>query len=146
MVFGWENGSTPSMAILNPRLRTYSLNFSSHISSICFMVIKFVGIRNTPSSLRRNACHPCNITNFFQWKRLWILGIIGMCVNILWGGPCSLPLFFDLWYLSCPHFGHISLSTYSPLYRIQSFGHAWYDMICTQQPTFSTFALPLCSF
>jgi hypothetical protein len=41
------------------------------------------------------------------------------------------PLFIYLWYLSCPHHRHISLSTYLFLYRIQSSRHAWYDMYST---------------
>ena len=113
------------------KLRTSSLNFSGHVSSICFMAIESIGIRITPNSLLCEACHPCNIANYLQWKSLWILGIIGMCLNILKEGPRDLPFFFYLSYLPCPHFGHFSLSTYYPLYRIKSFGHAWYDMYST---------------
>ena len=119
------------MDILNQRFRTSSLNLFFHVSSICFMAIEAVGIRNTPSSLLCDACHPYNIANSLQQKSLWILGIIGMCLNILWGGPCSLALLFNYAYLPCPHFGYISMSTYSPLYRILSLGHAWYDMYST---------------
>ena len=113
------------------RLHTSFLNFSGHVSSICFMAIESLGMSITPNSLLCEACHPCNITNSLQRKSLWILGIIGMCLNILWGGPCDLIFLFDLWYLSFPHFKHISLSAYSPLYSIQSFRHAWYDMYST---------------
>ena len=117
------------MAMLSRRLHTSSLNFSGHVSSICFMAIESVGIRINPNSLLCEACHPCNIANSLQQNSLLILGIIGMCLNILKGGLVrDLPFFFYLSYLSCPHFGHISLSAYSPLYRIQSFGHAWCDM------------------
>ena len=131
-MFWREYGLTPSMAMLSHRLRTSFLNFSGHVSSICFMAIELVGICINPNSLLCEACHPCNIANYLQQKSLWILGIIRMCLNILKGGPvCDLPFFFDLSYLSCPYFRHISLSPYSPLYRIQSFGHAWYDMYST---------------
>ena len=126
-MFWREYGLTPSMALLSHRLRTSSLNFLGHVSSICFMAIESVGIHITPNSLMCEVCHPCNIANSLQRKSLWLLGIIGMCLNILKGGPRDLPLFFYLSYLSCPHFEHISLFAYSPLYRIQSFGHAWYD-------------------
>ena len=134
----------PSMAMLRRRLRTSSLNFSGHVSFIYFMAIKSIGIRITPNSLLCEACHPCNIANSLQRKSLWILGIKGMCLNILKGGPHDLPLFFYLSYLSCPHFVHISLSAYSPLYRIESLD--MHDMICTQHPTFSTIYLPLRSY
>ena len=130
-MFWREYGLTPSMAMLSHRLRTSSLNFLGHVSSIRFMSIESVGIHITPNSLLCEACHPYNIANSLQWKSLWILGIIGMCLNILKGGPHDLPFFFYLSYLSCPHFEHISLFSYSPLYRIQSFGHAWYDMYST---------------
>jgi len=121
----------PSMAMLSHRLYSSSLNFLGHVSSILFMAIESIGIHITPDSLLCEACHPCNIVNSLQKKILWILGIICMCLNIVWGGPCDLPFLFDLWYLSCPNFRHISLSTYSPLYRIQSFRHAWYVMYST---------------
>lgn len=42
-----------------------------------------------------------------------------------------LTLFFKSQYLSCSHFGHLSLSAYESLYRIQSFGHVWYVMYST---------------
>ena len=135
-----EYGLTPSMEMLSPRHHTSFLNFSSHVSFICFMAIELVGIRITPNSLLCEACHPCNIANYLQRKSLWILGIIGMCLNILKGGPHDLPLFLDLSYLSCPHFRHISLSAYSPLYIMQSFGHAWYDMYSTPNIFNSFFA------
>ena len=121
----------PSMTMLSRRLCTSSLNFSVCVSSICFMAIESVGIPITPNSRLCEACHTCNIANNLQWKSLWILEIIGMCLNILKGGPRDLLVFFYLSYLSCPHFRHISLSAYYPLYRIQSFGHAWYDMYST---------------
>ena len=120
LVFWRKYGMAPSMVMLSHRLHTSSLNFSSHVSSICFMDIESVGICITPDSLMCEACHPGNIDNSFQRKILWILGITGMFLHILWGVPCDLP-FFYLWYLQCPHFGHISLFTYSPLYRIKSF-------------------------
>jgi hypothetical protein len=41
-------GLTPSMAMLNHRLCTSSLNLSGHVSSICFMAIESVGIHITP--------------------------------------------------------------------------------------------------
>ena len=46
-----EHGLTPSMAIPSRRLRTSSLNFSGHVSSICFMAIESIGIHITPKSL-----------------------------------------------------------------------------------------------
>ena len=118
------------MAMLSCRLHTSSSNFLGHVSSIFFMVIESVGIHITPNSIQFGACLPYNITNSWQQKRLLILGIIGMWHNILWG-PCDLLIFYYLWYLSWPHFGHISLSEYSPIYIIQSFRHAWYDMYST---------------
>ena len=117
--------------MLSRWFHTSSLNFSGHISSICFMGIKYIGIFITPNSFLCEECHPYNIANSLQWKSLWILGIIGMRLNILKGGPHDLHFFFYLSYLSFPHFRHTSLSTYSPLYIIQSFGHAWYDMYST---------------
>ena len=82
------------MAMLNQRLCTSPLNLLSHVSSICFMAIESVGIHITPGSLLCVACHLCNLVNCLQRKSLWIAGIIGMCFNILWGGPCALCFFF----------------------------------------------------
>ena len=114
-----------------------SMDLSSHVSSICFMEIESVGIHITPSSLWYNACHPCSIPNSLQQKSLEILGIISMCLNILWEGPCALDLFFySLDICLCLHV-HLYIE----------YNH-WdtHDMICTQYPTFSTFALPLHSY
>ena len=63
------------------------------------MTIESTRIHITPSLLLCEACHLCNLANCLQRKSLWIHGIIGMQFNILWGGPCALPLFFDSWYL-----------------------------------------------
>ena len=131
LVFKREYGLMASMAMLSHRLRTSSLNFSGHVSSICFMAIESIGIHITPNSLLCEAFHPCNIANSLLRKSIWILGIISMSLNILKWGPHDLPLFFYLSYLSCPHFRHISLSAYYPLYIIQSFGRAWYYIYST---------------
>ena len=129
-MFWREYELTSSMAMLNQRLYTSSLNLSGHVSSICFMAIEYVWICITPSSLQCDACHPSNITKSLQWKSVRILGIICMCLNILWGVPCALAL-FNSFYLPCPHVGHISLSAYFPLYRIQSLWHTCYGMYST---------------
>jgi len=86
---------SPSMANVRHRFRIPSLNFLGHGSFIWFMAIESVGIHITPDSLLCEACHSCNIANSLQWQSLWILGIIGMCVNILWGGLCDLPIFLN---------------------------------------------------
>ena len=94
----------------------FILEFVAHyVSSIWLMAIESIGIQNTPSSHQCDACHPYNIANYLQQNILWILGIIGMCLNILWGGPCALALLFDSLYLSCPYFGHISSCIFSSL-------------------------------
>ena len=131
MVFWREYKLTPSMAMLNRRLHTLSLNLLSHVFTICFMAIESTGIHITPFSLLCEACHLCNSDNCLQWKSLWIFGVIGMCLNILWEGPCSLCLIFYSWYLSCPHFGHLSLLAYASMYKMKSFRHSWYDMYTT---------------
>ena len=136
MISGWEYGLIPSMVVLNWRLHTSPLNLWGHGYSIWW-------IHNTPSSFRCDAFHPNNIANYFQQNSLQILGIIGMFPNILWGGPCSLSLLFDSMYLSCPNFGHITLSAYSPLHTLQSLGWSWYDIYLT--PNISTFYFPLCN-
>ena len=134
----------PSMAMLSRRLRTSSLNFSGHVSSICFMAIESVGIHITPNSLLCEACHPCNIANSLQRKSLLILGIIGMCLNILKGGPHDLPFFF-IYHTSHAHILDISLCLHILLYI--EYNHLdMHDMICTQHPTFSTISLPLHSY
>ena len=131
MLLDFEYGLMPSMSILNRRLHTSSLNLSGHVSSIWFMVIQYIGIHDTPSSLLCDAGNPPNIDNYLQLKSLWILGIIDMWLNILWGETCALALLFDSLYLSCPNSRHIYFSPYFYLYRINALGHACYDIYST---------------
>ena len=134
---------TPSMSMLSRRLRTSSLNFSGHVSYICFMAIESVVIHITPNSLLCEAFHPYNISNYLQRKSLRILGIIGMCLSILKGGPHDLPFFF--YHTFHAHISDISLCLHILLYI--EYNHLdMHDMICTQHPTFSTISLPLRSY
>jgi len=94
LVFWREYGLTPSITMLNWRLCTSSLKLSGHVSSIWFMPIESVWIHLTLGSPLCEVCHPFNIANCLQWNTLWILGIMGMCLNILWGGPCALPFIY----------------------------------------------------
>ena len=115
----------------------FDLEFIRHVSSICFMAIESDGICITSGSLLCEAFHLYNSTNCLQWNILWILWIIGRCLNILQEGPCSLHHFF------IPHINHahiLDTSVCLHMHLYIKYSHSnMHGMICAKYPHFQHF-------
>ena len=127
-----ENGHTPSIASPNLILRGSSLNFPGHFSSMCFIALQSTGIRMNPIFTPvlcmpvHQLCkwlamkHSLNSRLFGMWHKT-LFGTVGLCTSVR--------------YLFSLHTGHSCLFCYSPLYKMQSFWHAWICLYSTPNST-----------